>query len=136
MTLTEQDAYALRRALSMMDVPTEMKVSPLVELLLVSLDWKNNPAHWSLLQQIVTHDPAISAQILRVDPTSVLSTNAEDKDETFIPALSKSARLSDPLIAAAETVGLFHRDCMAWLSKRSPMTPRIFLESGPCGQSD
>ena len=26
---------------------------------------------------------------------------------------------------------MFHRDCLAWLSKRSPMTPRIFLESGP-----
>ena len=57
MNLTEQDAYALRRALSMMDVPTELNVSPLVESLLATLDWKNNPAHWSLLQQIVTHDP-------------------------------------------------------------------------------
>ena len=35
-----------------------LALSPLVESLLATLDWKNNPAHWSLLQQIVTHDPA------------------------------------------------------------------------------
>ena len=131
MTLSEQDAYALRRAVSMLDVPTELKISPLVESLLSTLDWKNNPAHWSLLQQIVTHDPTVSAQILRVDPMRDLSTTNRDKDETFVPALAKSAQLSDKLIAATETVGTFHSDCMAWLSKRSPMTPRIFLESGP-----
>ena len=34
-------------------------------------------------------------------------------------------------MASAETVGAFHRDCLAWLSQRSPMTPRIFLELGP-----
>ncbi len=136
MTLSEQDAYALRRAVSMMDVPTELKISPLVELLLSTLDWKNNPAHWSLLQQIVTHDPTVSAQILRVDPMRDLSTTNRDKDETFVPALAKSAQLSDKLIAATETVGTFHSDCMAWLSKRSPMTPRIFLDPALCGRRD
>ena len=69
--------------------PTELKVSPLVESLLATLDWKNNPAHWSLLQQIVTHDPAVSAQILRVDPSSALNTHDEDKDETFVPTLAE-----------------------------------------------
>ncbi len=131
MTLSEQDAYALRRAVSMMEVPIELNISPLVELLLSTLDWKNNPAHWSLLQQIVTHDPTVSAQILRVDPTSAVSTNDEGKAETFVPALAKSAQLSDQLRAAGEKVGHFHRDCMAWLSKRSPMTPHIFLEFCP-----
>lgn len=131
MNLTEQDAYALRRAVSMMDVPSELDISPLVESLLATLDWKNNPTHWTLLQQIVTHDPTVSAQVLRVDPSSPMSTTPEAKDETFVPPLSKAAQLDDRLVAAAETVGLFHRDCLAWLSKRSPMTPRIFLESGP-----
>jgi len=131
MNLSEQDAYALRRAVSMMDIPNELQVSPLIESLLATLDWKNNPAHWSLLQQIVTHDPAVSAQILRVDPMDSPTTKDEDRDKTFVPVLAKSAQLSDKLIAAAETVGEFHRDCLAWLSKRSPMTPRIFLESGP-----
>ncbi len=131
MNLTEQDAYVLRRAVSMMEIPTDLNVSPLVESLLATLDWKHNPAHWSLLQQIVTHNPQISAQILRVNPTSALNTNAEDKDETYVPALPKSAQLSDKLVAASETVGVFHHDCLSWLSKRSPMTPRIFLESGP-----
>lgn len=131
MNLSEPDAYALRRALSMMDIPTELKISPIVASLLAALDWKHNPAHWSLLQQIVTHEPALSAQILHIDPTSMLNTNDDDKEETFVPALAKSAELSDKLLAAAETVGHFHRDCMTWLSQRSPMTPRLFLESGP-----
>src|SRR5215216_2061305 len=102
MNLTEQDAYALRRAVSMMDVPTELNVSPLVASLLATLDSKHNPAHWSLLQQIVTHDPTVSAQILRVDPTTTLNTNVDDKDETFVPALAKSAQLSDSPITATE----------------------------------
>src|SRR5664279_2236080 len=131
MNLTEQDAYALRRAVSMMDVPAELNVSPLVESLLATLDWKHNPVHWSLLQQIVTHDPGVSAQILRVDPSITMNTHDEAKDEPFVPTLAKSAQLSDKLVAAGETVGIFHRDCLSWLSKRSPMTPRIFLESVP-----
>ena len=131
MTLSEQDAYALRRALSMMDVPMELTVSPLVESLLATLDWKNNPAHWALLQQIVTHDPAVSTQILRVDPMTELKSKEAVQEETFVPPLPTSAQLTDKVITAAETVGLFQRDCLAWLSKRSPMTPRIFLESGP-----
>ncbi|MEO8392499.1 MAG: DUF3987 domain-containing protein [Chloroflexota bacterium] len=131
MTLTEQDAYALRRALSRMEVPTDLPISPLVESLLASLDWKNNEAHRVLLQQIVTHYPAVSAQILRIDPSQEMTSNAEAPADIFVPPLPRSAQLTDPLIAAAETVGRFHHDCLRWLSKRSPMTPQIFLESGP-----
>ncbi len=131
MTLSEQDTYALRRALSMMDLPDGLALSPVVAALLATLDWKNNPAHWSLLQQIVTHDPAVSTQILRIDPTVEMKHNSEAQAETFVPLLPKSVQLPDKLMTAAETVGLFQRDCLAWLSKRSPMTPRIFLESGP-----
>lgn len=68
MNLSEQDAYALRRTVSMMDIRTELHLSLLVESLLKTLDWKHNPAHWSLLQQIVTHNLVISTQILRIDP--------------------------------------------------------------------
>ena len=42
-------------------------------------------------------------------PYIVKDTN-EDKDETFVPALAKSAQLSDQMIAACEKVGNFHRD--------------------------
>ncbi len=131
MNLSEADAYALRRSVSMMDVPTELKISPLVESLLATLDWKHNPAHWSLLQQIATHDPAISTQILRVDPTAEFKPSEEVPEAAFVPPLPKSAQLSDKLLADAENVGHFQRDCLTWLSKRSPMTPHIFLESGP-----
>ncbi len=131
MNLSELDAYALRRALSMMEVPPELKVSPLVGSLLETLDWKHNPAHWSLLQQIVTHEPALSAQVLRIDPTISMKTDEKTLANTFVPPLAKGAQLTDKLLAASETVGIFHRDCLTWLSKRSPMTPHIFLESGP-----
>lgn len=131
MNLSELDAYALRRALSMMEVPTELKISPIVESLLGTLDWKNNPTHWSLLQQIVTHDSAVSAQVLRIDPTINVKTDDKAQALAFVPALSKTAQLSDKLLAASEAVGIFHLDCIRWLSKRSPMTPNIFLESGP-----
>jgi hypothetical protein len=131
MNLSASDAYALRRALSMMDVPTELKISPIVDSLLRTLDWKNNPAHWSLLQQIVTHNLDVSTQVLRVDPTLSMNTDEKTQAKTFVPALAKAALLTDKLLAASETVGTFHRDCVTWLSKRSPMTPHIFLESGP-----
>jgi hypothetical protein len=131
MNLSEPDAYALRRALSMMDIPAELKISPMVESLLEILDWKQNPAHWSLLQQIVTHDPVVSAQVLRVDPTLSMKNEEKAYEKTFVPTLGKSAQLTDKLIAASEAVGTFHRDCLTWLSKRSPTTPHIFLESGP-----
>src|SRR5664279_4349030 len=105
MNLSEQDAYALRRAVSMMDIPDSLKLSPLIESLLATLDWKNNPAHWSLLQQIVTRDPATSAQILQLDPNAAGPTDAKSEVETFVPPLPKSAQLSDMVVAASERVG-------------------------------
>jgi len=131
MNLTEHDAYALRRAVAMMDVPPGLTLSPLVEALLASLDWKHDRAHWSILQQILSRDTTISAQVLRVDPNKPLPTAAKVNDDTYVPPLARSAQLTDKLLASAETVGGFHRDCLKWLSQRSPMTPRIFLESGP-----
>src|SRR5690348_1602904 len=104
MNLSEADAYALRRAVSMMEVPTALKVSPIVEALLKTLDWKHNPVHWSLLQQIATHDTAISTQILRIDPTADFKSTEEVPEEAFVPPLPKSAQLSDKLLAAAENV--------------------------------
>ncbi|MBK8034735.1 MAG: hypothetical protein IPK17_35580 [Chloroflexi bacterium] len=70
MNLTEHDAYALRRAVSMLDIPAGLTLSPLVESLLASLDWQHDRAHWSILQQILTRDPELSAQVLRVDPNA------------------------------------------------------------------
>jgi len=131
MNLTEHDAYALRRAVSMMDIPAGLTLSPLVESLLASLDWQHDRTHWSILQQILSRNTTISAQVLRIDPNGALPTAAKVNDDTYVPPLARSAQLTDKLLASAETVGVFHRDCLAWLSQRSPMTPRIFLESGP-----
>ncbi|MBE2271504.1 MAG: DUF3987 domain-containing protein [Anaerolinea sp.] len=131
MNLTEHDAYALRRAVSMLDIPAGLTLSPLVESLLASLDWRHDRTHWSILQQILTRDPELSAQVLRVDPNAPVPTSSHSSEEAYVPPLPKAAQLTDKLMASAETVGAFHRDCLVWLSQRSPMTPRIFLESGP-----
>ncbi|MBW4438475.1 MAG: DUF3987 domain-containing protein [Pleurocapsa minor GSE-CHR-MK-17-07R] len=131
MNLTEHGAYALRRAVSMLDIPAELTLSPLVESLLASLDWRHDRAHWSILQQILTHDPNLSAQVLRVDPTATVPTSSKTAEDAYVPPLAKAAHLTDKLLSSAETVGAFQRDCLSWLSQRSPMTPRIFLESGP-----
>lgn len=131
MTLSEYDAYALRRAVSMLDVPEDLTLSPLVAALLRTLKWKDDPAHWHLLQQILTSDPAMSTHLLQIDPNGAVPSETHKDEVTYVPPLPAAAQLSDSLVARAETVGHFHRDCMAWLSKRSPMTPRLFLESGP-----
>lgn len=131
MTLTEHDAYALRRAVSMLDIPSGLTLSPLVEGMLASLNWQHDHAHWAILQHILTRDPELSAQILRIDPTAAVPDAASAAQEAYVPPLPRSAQLSDALITAAESVGAFHRDCLTWLRQRSPMTPRIFLESGP-----
>ena len=65
MNLTEHDAYTLRHAVSMLDIPTGLTLSPLVESLLASLDWQYDRAHWALLQQILTPDPELSAGLAR-----------------------------------------------------------------------
>ena len=57
MNLTEHDAYALRRAVSMLDIPAGLTLSPLVKSLLASLDWQHDRTHWAILQQILTRDP-------------------------------------------------------------------------------
>lgn len=131
MNLTEHDAYALRRAVSILDIPAGLTLSPLVESLLASLDWQHDRAHWSILQQILTRDPELSAQVLHVDPHAPVPISSKSADEAYVPPLHKSAQLTNKLEASAETVGAFHHDCLAWLSQRSPMTPQIFLESGP-----
>ncbi|MBE2272543.1 MAG: DUF3987 domain-containing protein [Anaerolinea sp.] len=132
MNLTTPDAFALRRAAALMDIPPGLTLSPLVESLLETLDWKQDRAQWMILQQIISRDVELAAQILQIDPNAPPPTTAtKSENESYVPPLPKAAQLTDKLRALAETVGAFHRDCLAWLSQRSPMTPRIFLESGP-----
>lgn len=130
--LTPNDAYAFRRVLSKMDVPDDLVLSPLASLLLKSLDPQNNPAGWQTLQDIATRNHEIMQQIMYIDPKSPPPKIAtKGNDELYVPPLPTNAQLSEELIESARNVGRFHRDCAEWLNQKSPMTPRIFLESAP-----
>lgn len=130
--LTPNDAYAFRRALSKMDVPDDLILSPLADLLIKSLDPQNNPVGWQTLQDIATQNHEIMQQIMYVDPKSPPpKTESKDNGELYVPPLPVNAQLSDDLIADASNVGRFYRDCVEWLKQKSPMTPDIFLESAP-----
>jgi len=130
MNLTEHDAYALRRAVAMMDVPPGLTLSPLVEALLASLNWKYDRAHWSILQQILSRDTTISAQVLRVDPNKPLPTVIKANDDTYVPPLAHSAQLSDKLLASAWATAAFTKPCST--SSSAPATAPAACLSARC----
>ncbi len=70
MTLSMQDAYALRCAISLQDVPSEVKLSPVLDALLSTLDWKNNPEHRQLLEDMVAAQNDMMRQVMAIDPLS------------------------------------------------------------------
>jgi hypothetical protein len=131
MQLTIEDAYAFRRVLSKLDVPADLKLSPVANLLLETLNPQENPAGWQTLQEMVTKDHQIMQQVMYVDPKAEPPADSKDNGELYVPPLPKAAQLDDKLIKATEGVGRFHRDCTKWLKQKSPMTPHIFLESAP-----
>ena len=129
--LTPDDAYAFRRVLSKMDLPDDLRLSAVAKLLLETLDPLHNPAHWQMLQDMVTNDHRIMQQVMFIDPTSAPPEDPRDGAELWVPPLPKAAQLDPALVEAANAVGRFHRDCTDWLKRKSPMTPPIFLESAP-----
>lgn len=130
MLVTAQDAFALRCAISLQPIPNEIKPSPLLAGLLSTLDWQNNPDHRLILQNLVTTQAGLLEQVMKVD---VKAPPVEEPicDELYVPPLPKAAELDESLIKKSADVGRFQRDCADWLARKSPMTPRIFLESAP-----
>jgi hypothetical protein len=131
MQLTREDAYAFRRVLSKMDVPEDIKLSPVAQLLFDSLDPMNNQTGWQTLYDMVAKNHEVMQQVMYIDPKAEPPEDLKACDELYVPPLPKAAQLDDELIKAAEGVGRFHRECTGWLKKKSPMTPHIFLESAP-----
>jgi len=131
MLLTTQDAFALRCAISLQPIPTEVKPSPILAGLLSTLDWQKNPDHRLILQNLVSAQPYVLEQVMKVDPKGNPPQETSECDELYVPPLPKAAQLDTHLIEATKGVGRFQRDCADWLAKKSPMTPRIFLESAP-----
>jgi len=131
MLLTAQDAFALRCAISLQPIPNEVKPSPILAGLLATLDWQKNPDHRLILQNLVSTQSGMLEQVMKADPKGKPPVDEPICDELYVPTLPKAAQLSDSLITAASGVGRFQRDCAGWLARKSPMTPRIFLESAP-----
>lgn len=137
MELTRQDAYALKCAVSRQPIPQEITLSPVLKLLLDGLDTINNPEDWSFVQNLVTRDSTVLQQVMQEDPTAPPPVPpAQRGPDAALPALAaipdlpKTARLSEDAQTQAKAAGRFLDDGMAWLTQRSPMTPRGFLESG------
>lgn len=131
MLLTAQDAFALRCAISLQPIPNEVKPSPLLAGLLSTLDWQGNPDHRMILQNLVSTQAGLLEQVMKVDPKGKPPVDEPICDELYVPPLPKAAELDEKLVTAANGVGRFQRDCADWLARKSPMTPRIFLESAP-----
>jgi hypothetical protein len=131
MLLTAQDAFALRCAISLQPIPNEVKPSPILAGLLSTLDWQGNPDHRMILQNLVSTQAGLLEQVMKVDPKGKPPVDEPICDELYVPPLPKVAELDEKLVTAANGVGRFQRDCADWLARKSPMTPRIFLESAP-----
>ena len=131
MLLSAHDAFALRCAISLQPIPNEVKPSPLLAGLLAALDWQGNPDHRMILQNLVSSQAGLLEQVIKIDPKGKPPVDEPICDDLYVPPLPKAAQLDESLITAAKGVGRFQRDCADWLARKSPMTPRIFLESAP-----
>lgn len=68
--------------------------------------------------------------VLAQDPAHAPAPPAPPDDSVFVPPLPDYARLNKTALDAAGAVAPWLSQFMAWASKRSPMTPEAFLESG------
>ena len=128
--LSPGDAYAFRRLLSKMPLPDDLQLSPVTRLLLDTVRPLESDLGWQTLQAIATSDHSVMQQIMFIDPKAPPPAPPVSlHGEQYVPELPLTARLSDELIASAATVGRFQHDCTRWMMHKSPMTPRIFIES-------
>jgi hypothetical protein len=124
MTLSNQDAWAIKRALTKMDY-SGAKLSPGIAMLLSSLD-TSTPDGWTKLSDLVNNHPVIQEQVLKADPKKPVP--AKQETVVYIPPLPKEAQLSDEALKAAENVASWYKRTVEWSSQRSPMTPISFLQ--------
>lgn len=130
-SLSEQDAYVLRRALARLETK-DLPVSPGVALLLSGLDMQQS-ADWNRLSEIINKFPDLQKQVLAHDPKGPApeqTATATDDEVVYIPPLPVYSRLSDESRKAAEGVGRWQQDYRRWATQRSPMTPAHFVETG------
>jgi len=124
--LNDCELYAIARAaagLSWQDVPT----GPVLRLMLMNLQPKDATSLLRLL------GPELSTRVLTIDPSAPAPANpyrSVEAEPIFVPALPSEAQLDDVALQAAEMVGGWLKEILAWSTRRSPMTPPDFLTAG------
>lgn len=122
MELSQNDAYALRRALVRLPVPEDVVTSYTVRLLL-SLPHEQ-------LDRLLTSNAALAAELLKIDPEKPPAPPASAEKQIYVPPLPEEAQLSKAAERAAEGVGSWYRKAVAWCCQHTPMTPPHFLQAG------
>jgi hypothetical protein len=125
--LTDADLYAIARAAAGLSWQ-QVSVSPVVGLLLGNLQTQDATHLLRLF------GAEVSGQVLHIDPSEPPPESPQpqhtEPEPVFVPPLPREARLSDRAIQAAEGVGSWLNDFTTWATRRSPMTPPLFLVSG------
>lgn len=127
MSISRQDAWALKRALTRMSLQ-DVEMSAGVSMLLKLVD-PNTPEGWARLSDLINADPQTQAAVLAEDPKTP-PAKLFSANNYYVPPLKAYARLSEKACAEAQTVGRWLNDYMDWAVKRSPMTPPLFLQAG------
>lgn len=133
--LNEHDKYALRRVMTRKQVPSDLQLSPFMDMLLKSYNLEDKTDYVNLVD-VTTRlfgqmDANTQQDILKLDPNAPAPEIAQKTEQSvYIPALPREAQISEEAIKASESVGQWYRDTVKWCAERSPMTPKHFLESG------
>jgi len=117
--LSPVDAYALSRHIIGEIVPGDLKLSPLTRMLL-QLDataLKTHAMNAGILNAILAANPIGAAPV-------------RPEDTIYVPPLPSYAEPKDKTARDAERVCPWLNDFIAWSTRRSPLTPPLFLEAG------
>jgi len=126
MILTNEDGYALARAIQGLPPHPEVVVSPIVAMFTKQwVDKLPSQDEVEKLRQLFGDD--LIAQILRVDPRGPAPVQFEAVD---VPPLPSGALLNDEQIAAGNRVGGWLTQWMKFATAKAAMTDDLFLEGG------
>lgn len=132
--LNEHDKHALRRVVTLKEVPSGLQLSPFIDMLLKAYNLGDKEERINLadvmIRLIGKMDDVTQRDINRIDPTQPIPEIKKVEQTVYIPQLPKEAQLSEDDVKAGEAVGGWYRDTVKWCTERSPMTPKSFLELG------
>lgn len=131
MTLSDKDAWILRRAIAKQPLQDVEPDNPLLSLLFKMYDITTDEGY-SRISQFVTFDTDVMTHVMKMDPTQAApkpeTPDAIDGDLVYVPELPAAAQLSAEAYAMSESVGHWYRQTAQWAQNQSPMTPPHFLQ--------